>query len=317
MMLSRVAESLYWMTRYMERAEDTARLINAVTLMTLDMPSGAKFGWDALIRIAGIDRLFFEHYAKANEESVMRFLIQDERNPSSVMASITHARENTRTFREVLPWESWEWVNELYLFALRELHGDLDRRKRFDVLQGIIRRRQSIVGLLSGTMSRDAAMLFLIIGRNMERADMTSRILDVSHALILPSEASDDLLWMNILKSLSAYQMYRRHVGVHAGSAQVIGFLLKDVSFPRTVSHCLAEISGVLDELPNSGPVMEAVRKTMEMLEKADGEYLAKAGLHEFIDRIQVGLWDIHDALSMHYFRLKEHALAQVRCMEE
>lgn len=304
MMLSRVAESLYWMTRYMERAEDTSRLINAVTLMTLDMPAGAKFGWDALIKVTGLDHLFFDHYDEADEASVMRFLIRDERNPSSIMASITHARENTRTFREVLPWESWEWVNELYLYALEELHGDLDRRKRFEVLQGIIRRRQSIVGLLVGTMSRDPAFLFLIMGRNMERADMTSRILDVSHALILPSGVDDDLLWMNILKSLSAYQMYRRHVGVHAGSANVIAFLLQELTFPRTVAHCLDEIADVLDELPNSGAVLDVVNMTRKMVAEVEGRALAKAGLHEFIDRIQIGLTEIHAALGLRYFRL-------------
>ncbi|MBY0578300.1 MAG: alpha-E domain-containing protein [Burkholderiales bacterium] len=310
-MLSRVAENLYWMTRYMERAEDTARLINAVTLMTLDMPGGASFGWEPLVRIAGLDQLFFEHYPEADETAVMRFLIQDERNPSSIMTCITQARENTRTFREVLPWESWEWVNELYLYAKRELSGELDRSRRYEVLQAIIRHRQGIVGLLSGTMSRDAAFQFLRIGRNIERADMTSRILDISHAVILPAdtpvgEQYGDLLWMNILKALSAYQMYRRHIGVHAKSAQVIDFLLKDALFPRTVLHCLTEIEEVLKVLPRSMPVLDTVRATRAMLGTADGAVLAKAGLHELIDRIQIGLDSINAALRERYFRLPD-----------
>lgn len=309
-MLSRVAENLYWMTRYMERAEDTSRLINAVTLMTLDMPSGASFGWDALVRIAGLDQLFFEHYPEANERAVMRFLIQDERNPSSIMTCITQARENTRTFREVLPWESWEWVNELYLYAMRELPGELDRSRRYEVLQTIIRHRQSIVGLLSGTMSRDDTFQFLRLGRNVERADMTSRILDVSHAVILPTDTSGaqygDLLWMNILKALSAYQMYRRHVSVHAKSAQVIDFLLKDSLFPRSVTHCLTEIAEVLKVLPRSGPVLQTVRDAQAMLDTAEGAVLAQADLHEFIDHLQVGLTAINAALRERYFRLPD-----------
>ncbi len=309
-MLSRVAESLYWMARYMERAEDTARLINAVTLMSLDMPAGAEFGWDSLLKVAGLDQYFFDHYEEADESSVMRFLISDEKNPSSIMASITHARENTRTFREVLPWESWEWVNELYLYASKELDGNLDRRIRHEVLQGIIRRRQSIVGLLVGTMSRDPALLFLSIGRNMERADMTSRILDVSHALILPSEASDDLLWMNILKALSAYQMYRRHVSVHACSRRVIDFLLKDRSFPRTVAHCLSEISRILTGLPDPEPVLAAVSKAIATLDSADGTALAKEGLHEFVDSMQSEMNSIHNALKSRYFSLSHPAEA-------
>lgn len=313
-MLSRVAENLYWMTRYMERAEDTSRLINAVTLMTLDMPSGAHFGWEALVRIAGLDQQFFEHYPEANETAVMRFLIQDERNSSSIMTCITQARENTRTFREVLPWESWEWVNELYLYARRELPGNLDRSRRYEVLQSIIRHRQSIVGLLSGTMSRDDAFQFLRLGRNVERADMTSRILDVSHAMILPTDTAGaqygDLLWMNILKALSAYQMYRRHVSVHAKSPQVIDFLLKDTLFPRTVAHCLKEIEEVLKVLPRSIPVLDTVRKTQAMLAAADGTLLARNGLHELIDQLQVELTDIDGALRERYFRLPDTRLS-------
>lgn len=310
-MLSRVAERLYWMTRYMERAEDTARLINAVTLMSLDMPGEAGIGWKTLVQIAGLDHLFFAHYPEADEASVMRFLIHDERNSASIMACITLARENTRTFREVLPWESWEWVNELYLYAKQSLPGELDRRQRYEVLQGIIRRRQSIVGLLAGTMSRNDAFQFLRLGRNMERADMTSRILDVGHAAILPADTPagaqyGDLLWMNILKALSAYQMYRRQVGVHARSAQVVDFLLHDRLFPRTMAHCLSEIADVVQALPHAEPVLASVRSTQEMLDEADSAALAKAGLHDFIDRIQVGLTAIDAALRERYFRLPD-----------
>ncbi len=111
---------------------------------------------------------------------------------------------------------------------------------------------------------------------------------------------------MNILKSLSAYQMYRRHVGVHAGSASIISFLLKDAAFLRTIAHCLNEISGVLHDLPHSEPVLEAVNKTRQMLDKAEGEALAITGLHDFIDEIQVGLTEIHSALGLCYFRMSD-----------
>lgn len=308
-MLSRVGENLYWMTRYVERAEDTARLINAVTLMALDMPSHTTFGWDALLKVVGLDQQFLRHYTEANEDTVMRFLINDERNPSSIITCITRARENSRSFREILPVELWEWMNEMYLYVRKELPGRTDRRHRYEVLQGIIRRRQSIVGLLAGTMSRDDAFQFLVIGRNFERAYMTSRILDIGHAIILPSDTPvgrqyEDLLWMNILKALSAYQMYRRHVSVHASSAQVIDFMLKDPLFPRTVGHCLAEIEERLQLLPRSEPVVAVLRKFQAMLNQADGAILAKTGLHEFIDQLQIGLNTINTALHEHYFRV-------------
>jgi uncharacterized alpha-E superfamily protein len=307
MMLSRVAESLYWMTRYMERAEDTARLINAVTLMSLDMPRDVRFGWDTLIRVAGLDQLFYSRNQEVNETAVIRFLQRDESNPSSILACITRARENTRTFREVLPWECWEWVNELYLYARTNLTHDLDRRRRYEVLQAIIRRRQSIVGLLAGTMSRDAAFQFLRLGRNVERADMTTRILDVSCAVMLPSgdpaaAQYGDLLWMNILKALSAYQMYRRYVSVHADSAKVIEFVLRNREFPRTVTHCLREMAEVLRTLPQPAAPLAAVQDLIVSVDGAPLATLSGAQLHALTDQIQFGLARIDTALRKQYF---------------
>lgn len=308
MMLSRVAENLYWMTRYMERAEDTARLINAVTLMSLDMPKDARFGWDTLIRVAGLDKLFYSHYQEANEASVIRFLQRDEANTSSILACITRARENTRTFREVLPWECWEWVNELYLYARTNLTHDLDRRRRYEVLQAVILRRQSIVGLLAGTMSRDAAFQFLRLGRNVERADMTTRIVDVSCAVILPSgdpvsAQYGDLLWMNILKALSAYQMYRRYVSVHADRQSVVEFVLHNRDFPRTVFYCLSEIVDVLRNLPLPGLPLATVQDILGSVEATPASELAGTQLHKLTDLIQLGLVRIDNALRRQYFR--------------
>ncbi len=307
-MLSRVAENLYWMTRYMERAEDTARLINAVTLMSLDMPPDVRLGWDTLIRVAGLDKVFFSDGREANEAAVIRFLQRDESNPSSILACITSARENTRTFREVLPWECWEWINELYLYARNNLTHDLDRRRRYEVLQAIIRRRQSIVGLLSGTMSRDPAFQFLRLGRNVERADMTTRILDVSCAVILPSgdpasSQYSDLLWMNILKALSAYQMYRRYVSVHADSRKVIDFVLRNREFPRTITHCLREISEVLRTLPQPAVPLSAVQELILAVDGAKADALEGSQLHHMTDQIQLGLARIDAALRKQYFR--------------
>lgn len=312
-MLSRVAENLYWMTRYMERAENAARLINAVTLMSLDMPGDVRFGWDSLVRVAGLDQAFFEHYREANEIAVMQFLIRDENNPSSILNCITLARENTRTFREVLPWECWEWVNELYLYAKQNLIGDLSRRRRYDVLQAVIRRRQSIVGLLAGTMSRDAAFQFLRLGRNVERADMTSRILDVSCAVILPrtevgTTQYSDLAWMNILKALSAYQMYRRYVSVHADGVKVIEFLLKNREFPRTITHCLREMLEVLRQLPHPEPILAMTQEMLALVEHADAGTLAQGGLHAYSDQLQLALAKVDDALRRHYFKLANGA---------
>lgn len=264
-MPSRVAESLYWMARYLERAENTARFINSTTQVLLDLPRGASFGWDTLLKVAGLDALYDKHYATANETDIMRFLILDERNPGSILASIHSARENTRTFREVLPMEIWERINDLYLYTRdksgRATHG---RSQRYEVLNGIIERRQSVIGLLVGSMSHDVAYQFLQLGRNLERADMTTRIIDVNSAVNLPTDATSDMarerLWMSTLNALSAYQMYREHVGVHVEGPRVAKFLLTDPHFPRTVTHCLGEIEDALSVLFDYQAPLQAAR---------------------------------------------------------
>ncbi|MGA9990967.1 MAG: alpha-E domain-containing protein, partial [Thiobacillaceae bacterium] len=232
-MLSRVAESLYWMTRYLERAENTARLINGTSQVVLDLPRGASFSWNNLVSVVGLDELFHESYAQADENSVIRFLILDARNPSSILCCIQNARENTRTFREVLPAESWERINSLYLFLERNAaRATQGRLARYEVLNEVIERRQSIIGLLMGSMSMDLAYQFIRLGLNLELADMSTRIIDVNSAVLLPREGSTEAeaerLWMATLNALSAYQMYRRHVSVHVRGRQVLDFVLKD-----------------------------------------------------------------------------------------
>ena len=309
-MLARVAENLYWMARYLERAEDTARLINATTMLLMDMPRGASFGWEDLLRVVGLDKAFHQHYDEASETAVMSFLIQDERNPSSIFACVRLARENTRTFREVLPRESWEWVNELYLYTSTHLTSALDRRKRFDVLNEIIRRRQAVVGLLSGTMSRDEGFQFMRLGRNLERADMTTRVLDVSHAINVPYQSSEaalqlnlpDLIWMSVLHALSAHQMYRRHVSVHARGHKVLAFLLNDPLFPRSVRHCLHEIQFALGELPGIEP-MRHLQGMLDEVDHADYRALASSGLHPFCDDIQARLAELNAVIAQTFFR--------------
>ena len=315
-MLSRVAENLYWMARYLERAENTARLINSTTQLLLDLPRGASFGWDVLLRVAGLDDLYGRTYGEPNEADIVRFLIHDEANPSSIASSVRFARENTRTFREVLPREFWERVNALYLYV-RANAADAagSRSQRYAVLDGVIERRQSIVGLLAGTMSHDVAYQFIELGGNVERADMTTRIVDVNSAVLLPndgavSRAVLERLWMGTLKALSAYQMYRRHVGVHIEGASVARFLLTDMHFPRSVVRCLSEIEGCLAALPSSGAAMKAVRVAWRRVESMRCEELAPVVLHEYLDQVQADLGAIHGVVARQYFYLHQGGAA-------
>ncbi len=317
-MLSRVAESLYWMTRYLERAENTARLINGTGQVVLDLPRGASFRWDNLVSVVGLDKQFHESYAKADEDSVMRFLILDARNPSSILCCIQNARENTRTFREVLPAESWERINSLYLFLQRNAtRAAQGRLARYEVLNELIERRQSIVGLLMGSMSMDLAYQFIRLGRNLERADMSTRIIDVNSAVLLPREGSTEAeverLWMGTLNALSAYQMYRSHVSVHVRGRQVLEFVLKDPLFPRTVHCCLNELESCLLALPNHAPPLQAVCDARQRLLETHFDTIKLDALHERLDQVEADLGAIHEAVAKQYFHLYQDKAVQTQ----
>jgi uncharacterized alpha-E superfamily protein len=306
-MLSRVAENLYWLARYLERAESSARLISATTQVLLDLPRNASFGWDVLIRVAGLDERFEASGGGTDEASIMRFLITDAQNPGSVISSVRYARENSRTLREVLPRVAWERINSLYLFMNRASRQSLGRAERINLLDELIERRQAIVGLITDCMSHDVAHTFMVLGRHLERADMTTRIVDINAAVLIPRQAAQDdpsiaLLWIGVLKSLSAYEMYRRHVSVQIHDASVVDFLLKDPHFPRTVRFCLDRLDDSLSQLPRQGDPSRALRIAQRRLAGMRLAGVSPALRHEYMDAIQADLARIHDELSAQYF---------------
>lgn len=307
-MLARAAENLYWMARYLERAENTARLINSTTHVLLDLPLGATFGWKNLIEIAGLENHFQQHYPEANEESIMRFLIEDTRNPSAILSCVQYARENTRTLREVLPAEMWERINSLYLYVRDNAAlACRSRRDRYMVLNNIIEQRHAIVGLVSGTMALDFAYQIIKLGRNIERADMTTRILDLNSAVQFPADSMlheplMERVWMSTLNSLSAYQTYRRLVSMHVNSNAVFNFLLGDMRFPRSVEHCLSEMESSFKLMPRSQQLQQLVAQLRIKLAQRHTEDLSTLAMHEYLDVLQSDLAEVHNALTQNYF---------------
>ena len=315
-MLSRVAAGLYWMTRYLERAENTARMINATSQMLLDLPRGASFGWDVLLKVAGLDLVFRETYPAYDEASIMRFLIGDGSNPGSIKSCIERARENSRTLREILPRAAWERINSLYLYVRDHSDAALDRANRYIVLEQIIERRQTVVGMLSENMSHDVAYQFIVLGRNIERADMTTRIVDITAAVLLPRQqgAEDpamNLLWMGVLKALNAYQMYRRHVSVHVRGTDVVNYLLKDEIFPRTVLYCLQEIRDAFDTVPNSTVPRALLESARIRVSATRVESLSEQERHEHLDAVQADIAAIDRAVAAQYFELHGQSQSQ------
>jgi uncharacterized alpha-E superfamily protein len=296
------------MARYLERAENTARLVNVNGSLILDLPKHARPGWASLISITGADELFYKHYPSAAEGHVVQFMLADEENPGSILSSVHSARENARTIRDIIPREAWEQINKLYLKAREDLASGLSPKWRYEFLRETILSVQQISGILDGAMSHDAGFEFMEIGRNLERADMTTRIIDVrSLNLSQESEAEalkpfENLLWMSVLRSLTAYQMYRRHMQAAVKREAVLIFLLQDHLFPRSFLFCLDEVQSGLGRLPRSAPVLDALYPLSAQVEAAKPESLGQTELMEFIDELQIKLGDIHGAIAATYF---------------
>ncbi len=307
-MLSRVAERLYWMARYIERAENTARMTMAFNTLALDMPRTVELSWRGLVLAAtGADAIFDEHYQREDERNCVKFLIADSYNPGSILSSLRAARENMRTTRDLVPSEAWEIANELYLFARDNADAGLTKRGRFDYLTSVVRRCQMLTGLLAGCMSHDAAYDFIRLGRNLERADMTSRQIDVGAIRLLARrddpEPYEGLLWISVLRSQSAFQMYRQHVRRRINGVDVVRFLLQDVPFPRAVAHALSRAEAAIECLPRNGIPLRLVIQARRHVLDADVDGLVRdEGLHGFIDQMQREIAGIHNAIAATWF---------------
>ncbi len=309
-MLSRVAERLYWTARYLERAENTARLVKVYSNLMLDLPKGVGLDWHQLVDISGAQEFFDRHYRTSGKRNVIRFMLSDTNNQGSLLTSVTMARENIRTTRDLVPSEGWEHVNELYLFARKELTGKMLLKDRYEFLSEVVMRTQQITGLLAGTMSHGAAYQFIRVGRNLERADMTTRIIDVGSAtLIAPGvqlERLENRLWTYVLRSLSAHQMYRQYVRRRVQASHVLAFLLQDTDFPRAVAHTLGEIASCLEQkLPHSDEPLRAALRLQRLVAEADVNKLHAEGLHEFIDQLQLEFGNLHQQISTTWFSLE------------
>lgn len=308
-MLSRVAENLYWMARHIERAEDSARLVSVNSHLLLDLPHHTALGWSTLIDITGSDDIFDAHFDRRNEQNVLLFLCAARDNPGSILSSLANARENLRTTRDVVSREIWEQMNELYFDVRNHCEAGLTPRRRDGFLKRVIRGCQTMTGLIEGTLSRGSARSFMELGRNLERADMTTRILDVRSGNLLPKDPEElrpfeNLQWMSVLKSLTGYQMYRQQVRLRVRGPDVLRFLLQDQHFPRAVARSLETLSGELQALPRHDRALATAAGVRADVLEADIQVLARSpdDLHAFVDELQVGFNTLHNAIAASYF---------------
>ncbi len=310
MLLSRVADHLYWGARYMERADDTARVVRTFTEVLLDLPVGVASSWEPLLAVAGSRELFDEGHARTNESDIVRFLVTDESNPGSVVSSVASARENLRTTREVLPREAWHAVNDLYLYTQRDSESGVDRRTRARFLSRVIGESQRLDGVVSGAMHRDEAYELWRLGQMVERADMTTRVLGVRAAALLagPDTVDDyaEVQWMGVLRSLSALQMYQRATRGPIVGAGVVSFLLFDRQFPRSVAGCLERARSALLRLPRPDRTMPAVDALDRLLADLPASADDGKALDAAMDDVQAALGNLNVAVYDTFVRAAE-----------
>ena len=313
-MLSRVAESIFWMRRYVERAENVARFIDVTLNLTLGIGVDHCQQWEPLIYTTGDNDLFHEHFDQVNQANVIRFLTFDERNPNSILSCLKMARENARVSREMLSSQMWEELNKFYLFVLDNRHYSAAVDSPFEFFGRIRQAGYLLEGVTYSTMSHGEAWTFGRLGALLERADKTSRILDVKYYLLLPDVSDvgtpiDISQWGMLLKSTSALEMYRRRHG-RLSPKQVAAFMLLDRDFPRAIRFCVSRAEQSLLAI-TGGTTGNFSNKPEQYLGRLRAEFdflhiddVMDLGLHEFIDNFQVKLNLAGDAICQTFFEV-------------
>ncbi len=311
--MSRLADSLYWTGRYVERAENVARFIGVNLNLILDTPLNGHQQWQPLVVTTGDAQDFERRYGEPARDSVIQFLMFDADNPNSIYSSLQKARENARTMREVISSEMWEQLNSFYLMVQGMAHKP---GAGLETLETFCRNVKMLSHLFSGvtdaTLSHGEAWHFFNIGRLVERADKTARILDVKYFILLPKVEDvgtpyDDILWTALLKSASASEMYRKKHG-RLQPVKVAEFLVLDREFPRSMRHCLIQAEQSLRALTGSAPgtyanlAEQRLGRLKSDLEYADIGGIIAAGLHEYLDAFEAKLNALGDALFTVYF---------------
>lgn len=314
-MLSRVASSIYWMTRYIERAENIARFISVNLNLTLDFPAEANRQWQPIIMATG-DQLLFEKkygndYSAAN---VIHFLALDPAYDNSIISSLRAARENARSVREIISSEMWEQVNRYYLELKEAGTTDFASRNPHKFFKIITMRGHMFTGLLYSTMSHGEAFQFALTGLLLERADKTSRILDVKYFMLLPRAGEvntpyDSIQWAAVLKSVSGLEMYRKRFH-RIIPRQVCDFLIFDSEFPRSIRYCLKQGEQALHKISGtpvgtvSNPAEKSLGRLCADLDYSDIDETIEMGMHEYLDALQTKVNTVGSHIHEAFFKV-------------
>src|SRR5436190_15919812 len=320
-MLSRVADSLYWMSRYIERAENNARIAEVNLQMLLDLTNQQEADpnqqWDPIISSLEENELFSSLYPKPDGRAALDFVSLQKKNPNSIVSCLTRARENARTTSEQISSEMWEQINRLYLFVRSDTAKRLVRASPYEFFKRVITGSHLFQGITDATMTHAEGWDFIRIGKLLERADCTSRILDVKYHILLPSGEKvggnvDTIQWMSVLKSCSALEAYRKVYVDQVAPWRVAEFIITQPTFPRSVRFCVDYFDAALHHISGSSETKyanEAERLSGRLRSELDYATIGdifKFGLHEYLEQIQERLVEINVAIQATYCPTRE-----------
>lgn len=307
-MLGKTANGLYWMFRYLERAENTSRLIE--TGLRMSITRSGVMEWDSVMQTAGVHDGYTQHRGDVVQDQAIDWMLRDQDNPSSVLSAIVEARKNARMVRTGLTHEVWEAMNATYMMAKKQLARKVSERDLPNVLKTIRQRTALVRGSTHGTMMRNDVYDFARIGTFLERGDNTARILDVKYYVLLPSSFSvgsalDNVQWDTILNSVSAKGGYRMVYGNQPSARDIASFLILDKRMPRSLNFCVSKIRDNLAYLESDYdtrlPVHDMADKLAQRLSAHDIDEIFDYGLHEYIQTVLSSLSELSGQIEQDY----------------
>jgi uncharacterized alpha-E superfamily protein len=286
-------------------------MIAVYTNLLLDMPRGVDIGWYHLVTLNDAEDWFEARYKVKDERNVMKFLLSDTDYPGSMLSSLRWVRENMRTTRDEVPAESWEYANEMSLFVQENLQRGINRGTRHEFLADVIKNCQQLLGLFEGTMSENHAKIFQRLGRNLERADMTTRILDAGIGILVENKehllpTTEQIVWANVLQSSSAYLPYVRFQRASVKGPRVVRFMLEHPEFPRTIAYCIGAIREDCEKLPRSDRVVRQADRILKSRYTSldDEEGIPHSELSDYLNELQLRIAGLHQLFAETWFDL-------------
>ncbi|NDV61177.1 alpha-E domain-containing protein [Puniceicoccales bacterium CK1056] len=311
-MLSRVADSLYWMSRYVERAENISRLLDVNLQLMLDFEGlddeSLTGHWEPILSSSGETEQFQKLYTSANSRAVTEFLTFNPENPNSILSCIIGARENARMVRDQISAEMWEVINDIYHKLRKRNAESIWEQGAYEFYEELKSDSLLFQGLTDATFTHDQGYKFIQVGKYIERADQTSRIIDIKYNMLLPENDSiggtvDIAQWMAVLRACSAFEAYHHRYVDEVQPWNVAEFLILSPNFPRSIRFCLStldyhmrSISLTAESQFSNQAEQLSGRLRSEMIYTSIEEIISE-GLHEYIDRVQSRLIDLHKAI--------------------